>query len=148
LSCVRQGFKNHSEKSEGFVAAKSNLLLNAFEGSKPDIRINPALVNVSSGTLLLSENIVVNKLKGKEIQFTWDNAHVPGGSENDQVALLAYDIENEEAYYSLTGQFRKTGSDRLRLGYRNGITYQVYFSFIAADRSRQSNSIYLGTITR
>src|SRR6266702_4053124 len=50
---VREGFKGYSPLSEGFVAAKSYLLKNAFEGVAPDISINPALMKVSFGDLPL-----------------------------------------------------------------------------------------------
>ena len=42
ISFVREGFKNYSPTVEGFLAAKSWLLLHSFEGTQPDISINPA----------------------------------------------------------------------------------------------------------
>lgn len=147
LDYVRQGFKGYSAYSYGFIAAKSHLLLNAVEGVKPNFTINPALVKVSFGTLPLSNNIAVEKVKPKTLKFTWNKDWDSGGSDYDQVTLLAYDIENENSYYSLMGEFRKTGSDVLKLGSGKGRTYHIYLTFIADDRSRQSDSVYLGTIT-
>lgn len=38
---VREGFKEYTPTVEGFLAAKSYLLKNAFEGTAPDLTINP-----------------------------------------------------------------------------------------------------------
>ena len=147
LKFVRDGFKGYSPPVEGFVAAKSYLLRYAFEGDQPDIRINPALVRVSYGDLPLSNNISVRQSEAGKLQFNWDPARVDGGSQRDQVMLLAYDIEHAFAYFTTTGQFRENGVDTLRIGSATGRTYHVYLAFCAADRSRQSNSVYLGEIT-
>ena len=50
LPFVREGFKNYSPTVDGFLAAKSWLLLHSFEGIQPDISINPALVKLSHGS--------------------------------------------------------------------------------------------------
>jgi hypothetical protein len=73
----------------------------------------------------------------------------------DQAMLLAYDIENEDACMKITGQFRQLGEDVLQVHYpkisnpeeKKKATFHCYLAFIAADRSRQSDSIYLGEIT-
>src|SRR5688572_10600068 len=46
---VRQGFNGYTPTVEGFLAAKSYLLKNAFEGEAPHFIINPAVVKVSYG---------------------------------------------------------------------------------------------------
>ncbi|HMH31774.1 MAG TPA: DUF6266 family protein [Puia sp.] len=143
---VRAGFKEYSPTVEGFLAAKSWLLRNAFEGLPPDRLINPALVRVSYGSLPLSADISVEKRNGVELQFSWNAGHVEGSNPKDQAMLLAYDIEHGFAYYSLTGQFRETGIDTLKLPTDQGRSYHIYFAFAAHDRSRQSNSVYLGNI--
>jgi hypothetical protein len=148
LDFVREGFKGFSATSQGFVAAKSYLLKNAIEVINAKIAINPALVKVSFGTLPLPENITANKIAKDIIQFTWDNTIT--GKEahpSDQVMLLAYDIEHGEANYKTTGQLRSTGSDTLQVvaGTKKR-TFHLYAAFVAYDRSRQSDSIYLGQI--
>lgn len=147
LDYVRQGFEAYTITCYGFIAAKSYLLLNATEQVNSDFLIHPELVKVSFGTLPLSNNIAVKKVDADKLEFTWDTAPVEGGSAYDQVALLAYDIKKGKAYHSLTGQFRTTGMDRLNIGTKARRTLHIYISFIAADRSKQSDSIYLGTIT-
>ena len=149
LDFVRVGFKGYSQLSEGFVAAKSYLMKNAMEGSGAETIINPALVKVSYGDLPLSENIAVKLIPGNQLQFTWNAAADLDLRAKDQVMLLAYDAEHQNDSYvawTITGQFRSAGSDILKLPEETGHTYQVYAAFIAADRTKQSNSVYLGEV--
>jgi hypothetical protein len=146
LDFVRQGFKGYTERVEGFVAAKSYLLRNAFEGVAPNRVIKPALVKVSFGRFPLPADITVGIVAPGRLQFTWDTKVADGLSADDQAMLLAYDIEHESAFYTMTGQFRKTGMDELVIAKKAGITYHIYFAFVAADRSQQSDSVYLGTV--
>ena len=141
---VREGFKKYTETVEGFLAAKSYLSHNAWEGTGEDMHINPALMKVSYGNLPLSGDIAVGKTADNQLQFTWDTAHVDGTSSNDQVMLLAYNIEDARVYATTTGQFRRTGADTLTISQPG--TYHLYLAFTAADRSRQSHSVYLGAI--
>jgi hypothetical protein len=141
---VREGFKNYTETVEGFIAAKSYLLKNAFEGEAPDIIINPALVKVSSGELPLPQNIKVTQNTNKELQFTWNTDDIEYNNRYDQVMLLAYDIEGGYAYKRLTGQLRMNGSDTLNVQRGFERTLHLYIAFVSADRLTRSNSLYLG----
>ncbi|HEY4150974.1 MAG TPA: DUF6266 family protein, partial [Chitinophagaceae bacterium] len=147
LKFVRVGFNGYAERVEGFCAAKSLLLRNAFEGVQPDISINPSLVKVSFGELPLSDSIAVSKTAPGQLAFTWNPAAVADGNAKDQVMMLAYDVEHAKAHFTTLGQFRKDGGDVLHTDPTPGKTWHIYCAFIAADRSRQSESTYLGTIT-
>ncbi len=149
LDFVREGFRNYSPSVEGFLAAKSHLLLNAFEGTPPDIFINPARVKLSHGSLPLPGDITMEKKEGNQLVFSWNPALMTADSSpSDQVMLLAYDIEHAGVEYDLYGQLRKTGTDVLSLpaSGQEERTYHVYLAFVAADRSRQSDSVYLGIV--
>jgi hypothetical protein len=146
LHFVQEGYLKYKKTSGAFVAAKSYLLLNAFEGVQPDIRINPALMKVSVGELPLSKDMAVEKTADYQLTFTWDPAWVTGGSNYDQVMMLAYDVDHAWASFRTTGQFRNTGIDTLNLFQAKGRTYHVYMAFTADDRSSQSDSVYMGTI--
>lgn len=141
---VREGFKNYTETVEGFIAAKSYLLKNAFEGEAPDLIINPALVKVSSGELPLPQHINVTQNTNKELQFTWDTNDIEFANRYDQVMLLAYDIEGGYAYTRLTGQLRMNGSDILNVQRGFNRTLHLYIAFVSANRQTRSNSLYLG----
>jgi hypothetical protein len=103
-------------------------------------------VKVSSGELPLPENIQAT-LQGNDIvQFTWGTEDIARANRYDQVMLLAYDIENRFSIKTLTGQLRYTGVDTLQLSVVRGQVYHLYVAFVAADRSMQSDSIYLGAV--
>jgi len=70
-----------------------------------------------------------------------------GSTPKVMYSLLAYDIEHGKAYYSTPGELRRAGADTLFTDPTPGKTYHVYCAFVAADRSRQSDSVYLGSIT-
>ncbi|MFL5744872.1 MAG: DUF6266 family protein [Niastella sp.] len=144
---VRAGFKGYSEKVEGFIAAKSWLLKNAFEGEGEAMAINPSRAKVSYGDLHLPANITAIKSAPDELQITWD---VPKMDDDayDQIMILAYDIEHGVAEWNITGQFRNAGRDTLNLFPSSfEMIYHIYVAFVAADRSRQSDSVYLGTVS-
>jgi len=144
---VRAGFKGYSERVEGFIAAKSWLLKNAFEGAGEQMVINPALVKVSYGDLHLPTNITAHKTAADQLQITWDVSALKN-DKYDQAMILAYDIEHSVAVHNTTGQFRHVGSDTLYIPPTiSEMTYHIYIAFVTADRSRQSDSMYLGTIT-
>lgn len=144
---VQIGWKGYSHKSEGFIAAKSYLLKNAFEVVANDVVINPALAKLSSGELPLPTTIKVTQKENGVVQFTWDKkfdyekAHA-----GDQILMLAYNVEKKEAEYNLVGQSRKIGSDLLKLPDDKPGTYYLYAAFISYDRTRQSDSVYLGSV--
>jgi hypothetical protein len=124
---LREGFRGYSQRSHGFIAAKSWLLKNAFVGKAGDLRIDPALVKVSSGTLTLPEDLSVSQMENRDLKFTWNPASKEG-TEKDQIMMLAYDIELAAAVYTTTGQLRTTGSDTLSLdtlAKGNGKNYHV-----------------------
>ena len=147
IEFVRWGFKGYSDRMQGFIAAKSYLLKNAFENNGNGWVINPTLVKLSHGDLPLPKNITINKVAPDLLQFSWDGANVNNGDRCDQAMLLAYDIDDGVAIENTTGQFRSTGADTLQIIPRSPEkTYHVYIAFVAADRSRQSDSVYLGTI--
>jgi len=144
---VRIGFKGYSPKSEGFIAAKSYLLKNALAGEGETLAVDPARVKLSWGDLPWPDNFQMTRLAGGLLQFTWspklydDIAH-PG----DQIMMLGYNLEKNAVIENLYGQVRKNGSDVLDLKAIIPGTFHIYAAFVAHDRSRQSNSAYMGAV--
>jgi hypothetical protein len=143
LAFVREGFRGYSKKSQGFVAAKSWLLKNGITGDEEALRIDPALVKLSYGDLPNPENIAVTFTEDGNLKFTWNPKYVEF-LENDQIMMLAYDVERSFAFHNTTGQLRSTGFSILPIDHTNIKKFHVYAAFNAADRSRQSDSVYLG----
>jgi hypothetical protein len=146
INFLREGFKGYSPTVEGFNAAKSYNLKNAFINEGDVTVIEPSLVRVSSVDLPLPGNININKADDFLLEFNWDTSLQSHTNRQDQVMLLAYDPVNKTNEMILTGQFRITGSDTLQLEKKKGLSYHIYLAFTAHDRSRQSMSVYLGKI--
>ena len=148
IEFLRVGFKGYSERSEGFVSAKSYLHKNALRVEEDNVIIDPDVVRVSAGDLPMSEGVAVNRSGPNELTFTWSIGSVNGSFDKDQVMMLAYNVQDGQVCYNLTGQFRFVGRDilPLELDLITGSVFHVYIAFVAADRSRQSNSLYLGEI--
>jgi hypothetical protein len=143
LIFLRAGFKGYDGRLEGYNAAKSYNLKNAFTGEPGKQQLDPSKILVSYGSLPNSN--VSCELVGNEFHFTWDPPATHDVTGSDQVMLLVYDPETNHRHWNTTGELRKTGRDVLRLP--GAGSYHVYAAFTAHDRSRQSNSVYLGVIT-
>lgn len=142
LVFLRSGFAGYSETVVGFNAAKSYNLKNATNEGL----IVPELAKVSYGDLPLSEELSVT-CQDAQLHFNWSTAHVPEASLKDQIMVLAYHPESRTAIFDTQGAFRSMGNQILDT-YREfiGKTVHVYAAFVAADRSKQSDSLYLGAI--
>ena len=138
---VRRGFKGYSPTVEGFLAAKSYLLKNAMNA---DGTVDPARMKVSYGSLPLPENIAVSLTDDYQLKFTWDTKPDKGASYADQVMLLANHRDKAFPLYTINGEFREAGSAILNPYLHKGDSCDVYLAFVSEDRSRQSDSVYLG----
>jgi len=146
LDFVRVGFHGYSPTVEGFNAAKSFCLKNAFTGEAGKQKIDPSLVKLSYGDLPLPSNIKMKRSGDYLLQFSWDKKN-SGGNKYDQAMLLAYDCDTGRMTMKLPGQFRSSGGDELNLAQVKKQSYHVYIGFLAHDRNSQSNSIYLGIVS-
>lgn len=145
LEFVRIGFKNYSPTNYGYNAAKSLLNSTALHKDGFDSSIDPSKVFVSYGDLPVSADLKT-ELEENELVFTWDSSIGKNMNARDQVMLLAYDPQDQQLNYTLSGQFRYTGRDVLELNFLKPGTYHVYAAFRAEDRESQSMSVYLGTV--
>jgi len=147
LIFIRVGYLTYKKSSGAYNAAKSNLLLNAFEDGPDGAFINPAKVKVSVGSLPLPNDIKIELTEDNVFNFSWDPSFMEGTHRDDQVMLLVYNTESKYAYGTPTGQFRHTGSDNMPIHPEKGATYHTYIAFNSADRSKQSDSVYLGAFS-
>ena len=143
---LKIGFKAYTETNQGVTAAKSYLFKNALIRDGYNSWVDPSLMLVSYGNLTPAANLAVILKPENELVFTWDTSVSTGQNQLDQVLLLAYNVQEKEAVSSLGGHFRKDGTASLSLLNRKAGEYHLYAAFVAADRSRQSNSVYLGSV--
>lgn len=144
---VKIGFKGYTQTNEGVTAAKSYLSHHALNKAGYESTIDPSRMLVSYGDLPLSEDIQVQLTAEKELQFSWNPTVTRAMAPLDQVMLLAYNVEEAAEVSSLGGHFRKAGAASISLANAKSGEYHVYLAFVAEDRSRQSNSVYLGTVS-
>jgi hypothetical protein len=142
LVFLRAGFADYSERTVGFNGAKSYNLRNAISEGL----LLPELVQVSHGDLPLSAEMTVT-FQDDRLHFNWSTDSIENSSSKDQIMVLAYHPESSTAIYEMHGAFRSMGNQILDT-YKQflGQTIHVYAAFIAADRTRQSNSVYLGAM--
>jgi hypothetical protein len=141
---LRMGFKGYSPTVEGYNAAKSYNLKNAFILKDGKYVLDPARVLISYGSLPLSENAYW-QLIGNELYVTWDPSRtLPPGTDFDRVMVVAYEPGlKSNRYYSLDAR-RKDG--RVVIQMTSPGSYHLYLAFFADDRTSQSNSCYLEVV--
>ena len=145
-SFLKVGFKGYSQTSYGVNAAKSYLYKHALKKDGFNSSIDPSLMLVSYGNLSLSDNIQMELIENDQLSISWNPKILKGQDPDDQVMIVAYNIEKKIAIATASGQFRKTGQHILDLeGLADG-TIHIYVAFISVDRESQSNSVYLGTV--
>lgn len=141
---LRIGFKNYMPTAQGFSAAKSHLLANAIELRDGKWVVNPEKFQMSYGDLPISEDLKCEKVDNNSLKFSW-NPDGPQEFIQDQAMMLAYDVTGNGHPVRFYGSCRDFGEYVLRVEADH--TYHAYIAFIAADRSRQSHSVYMGTFT-
>ena len=88
LDFVRVGFRCYSPNVEGFNAAKSFCLKNAFTGEPGKQKIDPSRVQVSYGDLPLPSNIKMKRSGDYLLQFNWDKKDDGGTNTTRQCCWL------------------------------------------------------------
>ncbi len=140
---LRVGFRGYTERFQGFVAAKSYLMKNALKVIDGDIVIDPALAKISYGNLPLPANMECTFLEPNLFRFTWTPS-LYAIHDQDQLMVLVYDVQNMQPYGDVYGNHRSSRQQLVPVISPAGKTFHVYIAFIAADRSRQSDSVYMG----
>lgn len=140
---LRVGCRNNNPNMSGSALAIQYMSAHAISGKGEQYQISPEQMKVSLG-ILPGSPVAGVVLEEQEAVFSWDPTLGIQCHSYDEVLLLAYNVAQQSACYSVKGHFRKDGTARLQL-FEAG-EYHCYLSFVAEDRSRQSNSQYLGVV--
>jgi len=145
---VKAGFKDHYTKTGGYRAAFAYNRKYAVAGEEGGLYIDPALFRISGGDLPGATDAAGNIDNGM-LEITWSNAGLNGAANSDQMILLVYDPENSRTLTRIfDGAYRRAESFRVEIpADMMGTEANVYIGFIAADRSAQSDSQFLGRFT-
>ena len=148
---IKAGFKN---EAAGTIYNYHNLATaynrkHAITLSDQQATLHYDKLRLSQGHAALPAAPVV--IPGPEgLRFTWDiQSELPWSATQDQVMMLAWFPEINEALFSTAGALRSSGSDQLPLppSFRK-LQMEVYMAFVSQDRESVSNSIYLGSIAK
>lgn len=143
-------FREHAQGNRGMFAARSYLLKHALE--KDDLGnavILPKKMLISRGSLGSPQAVEVQQQSPQELHFSWDPHPVDRNSHNnDQLLIVAYNVDAGKSLIAIGPAFRKDASTTLDLtGLPSGLAH-LYLGFLSYDRTRASDSIYLGTLDR
>lgn len=119
--------------------------LNCIKGQYPNQEIDFTKALFSKGKMPETPGIKA-ELNENGLEFTWDTKLIPGKFRNDdQVMLLVYFPELNNADYTISGGARSKGSAQFSLLKNEEPTLmEAYISFISADHKKISDSIYTG----
>ncbi len=145
---LKVGFKNYGTKTGGFRSAVSYTRKVALVSDDAGHYIDPVLFKVSGGDLPQAENPTATFEDPIHIKFAWDVTNVSWEYASDQAMLVVFDVKAKKVITRiLNGVFRNAGTQTVELDHRfSGKEVDTYIGFVAADRSRQSDSQYLGRI--
>jgi len=102
---------------------------------------------VSRGSLGNSSDIQVELSPERELLFTWNPRSASGPyKNNDQLLLVAYNTVDGIAATSIGPAYRSDGAAKLTLEALPTGKAHVYLGFISFDRSKASDSVYLGEL--
>lgn len=149
LLFIRKGYYLEGEKRRmsAFNAAMSYHKKNALKGEYPNFKIDYEKVKFSEGDLEGAENLQFTRLDDR-IEFTWDPLPKDNGSYDDQAMVLLFSKEDEKTLGELSGALRQEGKQVVHIEsqtFKNH-DFEAYFAFISDDRSKVSDSMYVGTI--
>lgn len=147
-SFLKVGFNNYGTKTGGYRSAVSYTRKIALVSDDAGFYIDPALLKVSGGDLPQAESPVATFEDPLHIKFTWDATNITYKYASDQAMLVIFDRKDKKVMTRiLNGVFRNAGTQTVELPPTfKGKEVDAYIGFVAADRSRQSDSQYLGRI--
>jgi len=116
-----------------------------LKGDFPNLEFNFEKILLSKGDLKQAENLEVTQIQSG-LQFHWKtDPKMAWPDAADQVMLLAYFPETNRTEYEIFGNSRISGTAELEIPPSlQGAYMETYFSFISADRTRVSDSVYAG----
>lgn len=144
---IKLGFERLAVQRETIAHAlmTSHTLIHGIKGEYPNFEIDYPKLLFSKGDMPLTTGLKV-RLNNDVLEFEWDKVSKPGVFRNDDQAMLViYFPEEKDAEFDVCAGPRGNGRVDYRLvQIEVPRIMEIYISFIAADRKRISDSVYLG----
>lgn len=125
--------------------------LNAVEGVNPDVRVNYERVLVTRGNIPVAYTVNPRvEMTPDGLDFIWSNfRYLQWPHADDAVMLLAYFPALKRAVYLLSGAKRSQCAETLSIQPDLINKYmEIYISFVAQNRKKIANSIYMGNFNK
>jgi hypothetical protein len=140
------GFPAYAHTGTGFNRVTSALLSRALTGVYPDMVLSYPLVLVSKGRLPGAQSAKAT-VKNGIIHFSFaDNSTNGIAAADDNIILVAYCTDLQQAVFTLYGGFRKDKKATLNVSAYKGHTVETWIGFLSADEKDASDSVWVGTI--
>ena len=150
---IRYGFKDYGASEVPYRSAVSYALNNAIQGTYPNQFIDPSLVRVTGGDLPMPQTASFVLEEAGIVRISWDKGDLDSMRSQDQAMLLVYSPDTQgkdkkDLMFKVAGAFRRDGTDILAvIPKRYDQEFHVYLGFVNSDRTEQSHSMYLGSIS-
>lgn len=146
------GYQEHTVgASLPYHACASYTRKNCFALDGEDYRIDPALIKVSRGSLMLPEDAKAQKVEAG-ILFTWrNNSWISSAKPSDRVFIVIHDLDNSTMDWEEMGNRREQKEHLLKLDSHSADkSWHCYLAFSQENRFTKkrtlSDSVYLGVI--
>ena len=149
LNFIKIGYKNYAVKKSQFNSAMSFILNNAIIGVSPDFEIDYSLALLSRGNLAGALNPVFDLTTPGQVQFSWDDNSTEGNAlATDKVIVVIFNPLKGESVLITDGATRADLSQTVIIpNSYAGDDLQLFISFMNAEETQLSNSIYIGSGT-
>jgi len=146
---LKVGFSNYFTKTGGYRAAVAYTRKHALISDEQGIRIDPHLFKISGGDLLPLTDPKAEIVNPDQIVISWNKNEADYTNAMDQVMVAIHDPHTFKAIERIyNGGQRRDGQIRITIPpSMKNLHLDVYVGVIAADRSAQSHSQYLGSLT-
>ncbi|MCY1533746.1 hypothetical protein D9M68_690900 [compost metagenome] len=144
---LKVGFSNYYTKTGGYRAAVAYTHKHAIISDENGIRIDPHRFKISGGDLLPLASPRAEIQAPDQIRISWDSSGITHENADDQVLIAIHDPLTFQAVEKIyNGGHRKDGQTEVTLPpTMSNLNLNIYIGVVAADRSAQSDSQYLGS---
>jgi hypothetical protein len=144
---ISLGFNKNLPGNSGYNNAVAYVLKNALDTTTSPFSIRYNKVLVTRGEYPNDDNLTAGPGAPGKLLFQWENNTGVGAAKaNDKVVMVAYSsLQNVMTFNSDTA-IRSDGSATLDLDDFKGQLVETYISFLKADGTDVSSSIYTGQV--
>jgi hypothetical protein len=147
LLAIGYELSQHASGMAAYNLACRYNLTHAITGEYPELRIDYAKVLFAEGSMPVVTGCKA-EVSDNGIRFSWDKTEDSKLTRwNDQLMLIAYLPDEQDAKYLICAAARKDGEAFLPLPkYKTPVVLETYLAFVSANKKLTSNSVYTGQL--